>query len=54
MTVIRVTDDSTREEFAEAIGHLRHKQLGAVIPSTRAEIGVEIDALLEAWAKASA
>lgn len=54
MTVIRVTDDATRADLAEAIGHLRARQLGAVIPSTAAEIGVEIDALLEAWAKAPA
>ena len=54
MSILRITDDSTREELAEAIGHLRLRQLGAVIPSTAAEIGVEIDALLEAWAKAPA
>ena len=52
MTLLRITDDSTREEIAEAIGHLRARQICAVIPSTAAEIGAEIDALIEAWDKA--
>jgi hypothetical protein len=52
MTLLRITDDSTREEIAEAIGHLRDRQRAAVIPSTAAEIGAEIDALIEAWGKA--
>jgi hypothetical protein len=52
MTLLRITDDSTREEIAEAIGHLRARQRQAVIPSTAAEIGAEIDELIEAWGKA--
>lgn len=50
--MLRVTDDSTREEIAEAITHLRARQRAAVIPSTAAEIGAVIDELLEDWGRA--
>jgi hypothetical protein len=53
-TLLRITDDSTRPELEEAIGHLRDKQQRAVLETTRAELQVSIDALLDRWAKAPA
>lgn len=50
--ILRITDDSTRDEIAEAITWLQAKQLAAVIPSTAAEYGDEIDRLLAEWVKA--
>lgn len=49
MALLRITDDSTRAEIEEAIGHLRAKQRRAALETTRAEVQTEIDALLEAW-----
>jgi hypothetical protein len=51
--LLRITDDSTRDDIAEAITWLRAKQLTAVIPSTAVEYGDEIDRLLAEWVKAS-
>jgi hypothetical protein len=42
-----VTDDATPADICEAITNLRAKQRRAVIPSTAAEIGEEIDELLD-------
>jgi hypothetical protein len=50
MSLLVVTDDATRAELEEAIGHLRQRQLRAVIASTKVEIADEIDVLLERWA----
>jgi hypothetical protein len=49
MSLLVVTDDATRAELEEAIGHLRQRQLRAVIASTKVEIADEIDVLLERW-----
>lgn len=48
--MVIVTEDSTRSQIAEAITHLRAKQLRCVIPSTAAEVGEEVDRLLDEWA----
>lgn len=45
--VLVVTDDATPDQLRAAITALRDKQRRAVIPSTAAEVGVEIDALLD-------
>lgn len=50
MAALTINDDSTRDEIAEAIQHLREKQRRCVIPSTAAEVGSVIDHLLEEWA----
>ena len=47
-----ITDDSTRAEIAEAIGHLRAKQVRSTLATTKAEIQVDIDCLLDQWNKA--
>lgn len=49
MSVLRITDDATQADIAEAIGHLRDKQRRAELDTTRAEVQTEIDALLDAW-----
>lgn len=54
MTILRITADSTRDEIAEAISHLRRKQQAAVLETTKAEVQVTIDALLDVWEKAPA
>lgn len=52
VSLLRITDDSTRAEIAEAITHLRNRQLQATLATTKAEVQVVIDALLDVWAKA--
>jgi len=52
VSLLRITDDSTRAEIAEAITHLRAKQRAAELATTKAEVQVVIDALLDVWAKA--
>lgn len=52
MTVIRVTDTASREDIGRAITALRAKQQRAHVESVRAEVQVEIDALLERWEQA--
>lgn len=52
MSLLRVTDDSTKAELAEAIGHLRLRQLACQLDASKAEIQVTIDSLLERWARA--
>lgn len=47
MRFLRITDDATDDELREAITNLRAKQLRACIPSTYAEIGEDIDELLD-------
>jgi hypothetical protein len=47
MRYLIVNEDATPAELCEAIANLRIKQRHAVIPSTRDEIGEEIDELLE-------
>lgn len=44
-----VTEHTTRAALAEAIGHLRLRQLAVMLDSTRAELQVEIDALLDRY-----
>lgn len=46
-TILRVTDDSTRADLEEAIGHLRARQQRVELDATKAEIQAEIDALLD-------
>lgn len=48
-----IDSDSTRADIAEAIGYLRDKQQRACIASTKAEIQVDIDGLLDRWDAAS-
>lgn len=48
-SILRVPDHLTRADIGLAIAALRIKQRMSVIPSTAAEIGVEIDALLDEW-----
>lgn len=52
MRFLVVTDDATPDELREAITHLRDKQRRCVIASTAAEVGEEIDALLDRLAEA--
>ena len=52
VSLLRITDDSTRSEIAEAITHLRNRQRQATLDATKAEVQVAIDALLDVWAKA--
>jgi hypothetical protein len=47
MRYLLVDDSATTEELREAITHLRRRQRCACIPSTAAEIGADIDELLE-------
>jgi hypothetical protein len=54
MAVIRVTDDTTRAELAEAITNLRARQQAATLDVTKAEVQVRIDALLERYEGAPA
>lgn len=54
VAVIRITDTSTRPEIARAITVLRSRQLACRLEATRAEVQVEIDALLERWLLAPA
>lgn len=53
-SILRLPDPATRADLGLAIAALRARQRAAVIPSTAAEIGAEIDALLDEWVKASA
>lgn len=46
------TTSRTRLDIAKEITNKRAEQMAAVIPSTAAEIGAELDALLDEWAKA--
>lgn len=39
----------TRLDIAKEITNKRAEQMAAVIPSTAAEIGIELDALLDEW-----
>lgn len=52
MAVVRVTDTANREAIGQAITALRAKQQRAELESVRAEVQVEIDALLERWEQA--
>jgi hypothetical protein len=47
MRYLLVDDSATTEELREAITHLRRRQRCACIPSTAAEIGADIDELLD-------
>lgn len=49
MKFLVVTDDADRPALEEAMRHLRERQTRAVIDSTRAEIGADLDELLDAW-----
>lgn len=51
MTSVRVTDDSTRDEIAEAIAHLRAraKRMPAHWAERRQEIADEVDLLVAEW-----
>lgn len=46
-TIVRVTDDATREDLAEAIGHLRAKAVRySLHDPRRLEIDEEVDLLV--------
>lgn len=47
MRFVLIRDNATREDIEEAITALRDKQRRACIASTRAEIGEDIDELLD-------
>ncbi len=47
MRYLVIEDDASREDICEAITNLRAKQLRCCIPSTAAEVGADIDELLE-------
>jgi hypothetical protein len=49
VSVIRITDATTRLDIAKAITALRGKQQAVAYEATKAEIQTEIDALLERW-----
>jgi hypothetical protein len=50
--VVRVTDSASRAEIEQAVSALRAKQVRAELETTRAEVQVEIDSLLERWLQA--
>lgn len=54
MTTLRVTDDSTRDELAEAIGHLRARHASVEDQQVRDELAEAIDELLDMWGRARA
>jgi hypothetical protein len=51
VTIVRVTDEATREQIATAIAALKtkHDRLPAHFEAKRAEIMDEIDALVDEW-----
>ncbi|RNL63635.1 hypothetical protein EFK50_07785 [Nocardioides marmoriginsengisoli] len=53
MTVrfIRITDDSTREDIAEAARHLRARQVNESDPIVKAWLSADIDDLLDLMIK---
>ena len=52
MTVVRVTDQPTRLDIAEAVTAQRAKQMSAETQAVKAEVQAEIDALLDGWERA--
>lgn len=54
MRFVRVTDDSTRDDIAEAIGFLRAKRAACCLSDLREEIDEDVDELVELWGKAPA
>lgn len=54
MRYLRVTDDATREDIAEAIGNLRAKQKACSLAEIREDISADIDELLEMLGTAKA
>ena len=52
--ILRITDDSTRADLAEAIRALRAKQQRVTLAAAKAEIQVEIDGLLDRYEAARA
>lgn len=53
MTLLRITDDSTRADIERAITALRAQQLATSVESLRVEKQVAIDALVDRWERAS-
>lgn len=49
MRFVTVTDDSTHEEIAEAIGLLRAKRAACCLADMRAAIDEDVDELVELW-----
>lgn len=49
MRFVRVTDDSTPEDIAEAIGFLRAKRAVCCLSDMRAEIDEDVDELVGLW-----
>jgi hypothetical protein len=54
MRYVKVTEDSTRPEIAEAIGFLREKAKTCGAAEVRTEICNDVDELLEMYLAASA
>lgn len=55
-TILRVTDDATRAEIADAIAELkrRHDRLPRHFEAKRQELMDEIEALVDDWLRAEA
>lgn len=52
MHFLRITEDSTREDVAEAVTHLRKRQRNETDPVVASWISEDIDDLLELYATA--
>jgi hypothetical protein len=51
MRFVRITDDSTRADLEEAMVHLRAEQKRVMLAECKAEIGADLDELLDMWAR---
>jgi hypothetical protein len=49
MRFVRITDDSTREDIAEAIGFLRAKRAVCCLSDMQAELDADVDELVGLW-----
>ena len=49
MRFVRVTDDSTPDDIAEAIGFLRAKRAACCLSDMRDEIDEDVDELVALW-----
>lgn len=54
MRFVKVTDDSTRDDIAEAIGFLRAKRAACCLADMQAEIDADVDELVDLWKAAPA
>ena len=52
MTVLRITETSTRADIERAITALRAQQLATSVESLKTEKQVAIDALVDKWERA--